>query len=78
MRVPKLIRTTHYWGSLICILPVLIVLGSGLLLLLKKDVGWIQPPTVKTAARAPEISFSRILEVAIEIDELQVNDWSGY
>ena len=40
-------RKTHYWGSIIIILPILIVIVSGILVQLKKVDECIQPTTKK-------------------------------
>lgn len=74
MRVANLIRRTHYWASIVLIVPVLIVIGTGVLLLLKKQIDWIQPPTQKVVA-LPEVSFDRIVEVVATFPEMQVEGW---
>ncbi|MBT4785345.1 MAG: PepSY domain-containing protein, partial [Candidatus Marinimicrobia bacterium] len=43
----KWTRKTHYWVSAVIILPILIVIITGILLQLKKEINWIQPPTIK-------------------------------
>ena len=68
-------RTLHYWGSIICLMPVLIVVMTGTLLLLKKEFDWIQPTTVDRAAGAPAMRFERILEIARSVEPLGVTDW---
>ena len=40
-------RKIHHWGSILIALPLATVLVTGVLLLLKKDLDWIQPPTIK-------------------------------
>ena len=57
-----MVSKTHYWGSFIIILPVLLIIMSGVLLQLKKEVHWIQPPTKKGQEQNnPIISFDDIL-----------------
>ncbi|SVB98753.1 uncharacterized protein METZ01_LOCUS251607, partial [marine metagenome] len=41
----KWTRKTHYWGAFVIILPISIVITTGILLQLKKEINWIQPPT---------------------------------
>ncbi|GFD86872.1 hypothetical protein KUL150_29310 [Alteromonas sp. KUL150] len=41
----RLSRSLHLWLSLVIFIPVVIVIGSGLLLQVKKEFDWIQPPT---------------------------------
>ncbi len=71
----KFNRQIHYWGAIIIILPVVIVIGSGLLLQVKKQIPWVQPATVKTQARALTLSFDQILLVAKTIPEAQISSW---
>jgi uncharacterized iron-regulated membrane protein len=71
----RLNRKIHYWGSIIIALPLLIVLLSGLLLQVKKQVTWVQPPTAKGVGRTPELSFERILAVAATVPEAGISTW---
>ncbi len=68
-------RKIHRWGAIIIALPFLIVLISGLFLQLKKDVGWIQPESVKGVSTIPSISFDEILEAAKTIPEAEITSW---
>ena len=45
------------------------------MLLLKKEVAWIQPPTVKGQTEVPTMSFAEILEVAKSVDEAGIDSW---
>lgn len=69
-------RTIHYWGSSICALPLLLVIITGILLLLKKESNWIQPPTVRGMSKVPTISFDAIIKSAKKAKEANINDWS--
>lgn len=69
-------RKVHYWGAIICTLPVLIITVTGLILLLKKELDWVQPPTVKTDSRTPMVSFSQILEASRQVPEAGIQDYS--
>lgn len=71
----RLNRKLHYWGAILCALPVLIIIGSGLLLMLKKDVAWIQPPSQKGSAGSPALPFPGILSAAQSVKEADVNSW---
>jgi uncharacterized iron-regulated membrane protein len=70
-----LLRKLHRWGSLFIALPFLVVIVSGVFLLFKKEVGWIQPPTQKGASKFPTISFDQILHAMKEVPEAAVSDW---
>ena len=76
MNWKKINRKTHSWGSLICALPILIVIGSGLLLILKKEIHWVQPPSAHGQGESPTIEFSQVLAIAQKIPELGVYQWS--
>lgn len=75
MNWKKFNATLHYWGSAIIIIPLIIVLGSGLLLQVKKEFAWIQPKTVKTKYRELTLTFDKILEVAKTVEEAKIRTW---
>ncbi len=74
----RLWRQVHYWLSLAVFLPAGIMFFAGIFLMLKKDVAWIQPPTVagEVVNQTPEISFEQLLSVSREFEEVQIKDWS--
>ena len=73
----KWTRKTHYWGAFIILLPVLIVSITGIFLQLKKEIDWIQPPTVRgDLPNNPSISFEEILEAAKTVKETNIESWN--
>ena len=73
----KWTRKTHYWGAFIILLPVLIVSITGIFLQLKKEIDWIQPPTVSgDLPNNPSISFEEILEAAKTVKETNIESWN--
>ena len=68
-------RKIHKWGSVIIALPLLIVIVSGILLLLRKEFSYIQPTTLKGIAITPSISFEQILAQATTIKEAKIQTW---
>lgn len=68
-------RQSHRWSSICIALPFLVVIVTGILLQLKKDVAWIQPPTQRGADGDPIASLQEILELARGCSELQVAGW---
>ena len=79
MKVSKLIRDIHHWGSPILMLPLGVMIIAGLFLMLKKDIGWIQPPTQRSAVEvqgAPDTSLAEIYAAAEAIPELELNSWA--
>lgn len=71
----KLNRTVHYWGSAIIVIPVLIVIVTGIILQLKKEADWIQPPTIRGQGDVPSVTFDEILSAAKSVPEAQITGW---
>lgn len=76
MKPAKLNRVLHRWGSIAVALPVLIVIVTGLILLLKKDVSWIQPPTIRGESKELTLGFDRILEISQTVPEAGIKTWN--
>lgn len=68
-------RTTHKWASIIIALPLLLVIITGILLLVKKEFAILQPPSQKGVAAVPSISFEQILAKTKTIEKTQVTSW---
>jgi len=71
----RLNRKIHYWGAIICALPILIVLISGILLLLKKDFEWIQPSTIATESRESNLNFNDIFSIVKAVEQVNITSW---
>lgn len=71
----RLNRKIHFWGAILCALPVLLMIGSGVLLLLKKESDWIQPATIKGNKGAPMLAYSQIMAKAQAEPLLEVETW---
>ena len=72
----KLNRKIHYWGTAIIAIPLLIVLGSGILLQVKKQVTWVQPKTMKgVRGTSPTLTFDQILNAAKKVQEAEIKSW---
>lgn len=69
-------RRTHYWGALLCAVPIIIVIGTGVLLLLKKQSDWIQPPSMRGQGTIPELSFAAILDVVKQVPQANITSWA--
>ncbi|MEZ6017689.1 MAG: PepSY domain-containing protein [Planctomycetota bacterium] len=61
MSLAKWSRKAHRVGALVSALPVLVVIVSGLLLQLKKEWSWVQPPTKRGAEARLAASWEDIL-----------------
>jgi uncharacterized iron-regulated membrane protein len=68
-------RSIHRWGAILVALPLLLVIGSGLLLQLKKQIPWVQPPTLRGSEGAPTLSFAEILAAAASVPETEIRSW---
>jgi len=71
----KINAGVHYWGSAIIVIPLIIVLMSGLLLQVKKEFTWIQPKTMKTKYRDLTLDFKQILAVSKTVEEAKIQSW---
>ena len=68
-------RKAHRWGAILIALPFLLVIVTGMLLQLKKEWSWVQPPTAKGTAKSPQVSFDVILEATKSVPEAEVKSW---
>lgn len=75
MNAAILNRKLHRWGSILTALPLLVVIITGIILQLKKDWSWVQPPTAKSADPALELSFDEILAAVSGVPEAEVASW---
>jgi len=71
----KKLRKVHYWLSVIVVVPALVIFVSGILLQVKKQVEWIQPPTQNGTRGAPTLSFDQILESARSVPDAKIESW---
>ena len=68
-------RKLHRWFAILSAAPLLLVVGTGILLQLKKDVAWVQPPTQKGRGREPALALEAILSAAKSVPEAEVQSW---
>lgn len=76
MSAAKFNRKLHRWGAILAATPVLVILVTGLLLQLKKEVSWIQPPTELSATPGLSLSFDEILAAARQVPEAGISTWA--
>lgn len=67
-------RKLHRWGALLTAVPLLLVIVSGLILQLKKEWAWVQPPSQKGSGPV-EVQWSEILEAARAVPEAEIETW---
>ena len=70
------LRKLHRWGSILIALPFLLVILTGLLLQLKKEIAWVQPPSKRGTAMGPALTFEQILRVMQSVPEAEVRSWN--
>lgn len=69
-------RQVHLWLAAFILIPSVIVIGSGVLLQIKKQSDWIQPPTQKGQSSEPSIAFDELLLVIQSVPELEATSWA--
>ena len=75
MKLPLLNRKLHRWGAVLIALPLLVVVVTGLLLQVKKQVTWVQPPTQKGTGKAPRLGMDDLLAKLKGVPEAEVDGW---
>jgi uncharacterized iron-regulated membrane protein len=70
-----LTRRIHRWGAIAVGLPLMLVIGSGLLLQVKKQFPWVQPAEQRTTVPTPSVPWDVILAAAKAMPEAGVNGW---
>ncbi|MDA7951372.1 MAG: PepSY domain-containing protein [Pirellulaceae bacterium] len=66
-------RKLHRWGAIITLAPMLLVILTGILLQVKKEVPWVQPPTKKGSIKNElALTFDELVEIAKKEEELQI------
>lgn len=78
LNLKRLLRQIHYWLSLLVAVPAMIIFVAGIFLMLKKEIAWIQPPTLSgiESGEIPEISFDDMVLAARGHPEAQINSWT--
>ena len=75
MKASVLNRKLHRWGSLIIALPILVIIGTGILLQLKKQIAWVQPPTQSGTTKELALTFDEIIKKVSTISEAEIFGW---
>lgn len=60
---------------MIIALPLLLVIVTGILLLVRKEFAALQPPSQTGMATEPSVSFEQILQAAQSVKEAEVSTW---
>lgn len=75
MNVNVLNRKTHYWASFAIAIPMLVMIGSGLLLQMKKQWDWVQPPEQRGTGTSPTLDLEAVLASVKTVPGMQVSSW---
>jgi uncharacterized iron-regulated membrane protein len=75
MKLSKLNRDVHRWGSILIALPTAVIIATGVILQLKKEFTWIQPATQAGSSSELSLSFDRILAATQGVREAEVKSW---
>lgn len=78
MKAQIVLRKIHHWMAPIILVPLGIAITAGLLLMVKKDFDWIQPPTQRgeVTNQTPTMSFEELFDIAQSASQLELTDWS--
>ena len=78
LKAQKLLRLIHHWGSIVIAIPLVVMIGAGILLMLKKEIEWIQPSTQKGVEREsiPSQSLQSLFDAAKAVKEAQIGNWA--
>ena len=68
-------RKLHRWGAIVTLIPLALVIGTGLLLQLKKQLPWVQPPTLRGTSSIPKIGWDEILAAARADAKAGIQSW---
>jgi hypothetical protein len=68
-------RKVHYWAAFLSALPILVMIGSGLLLQSKKHWGWVQPAEIRGTGKTPVIGLEGILASLKAVPGMNVTSW---
>jgi hypothetical protein len=68
-------RKVHHWVSFAAALPLIVIIGSGILLQMKKQWGFVQPPEQPGTGTQPAVDFEQIMASLQSVPSLGVRGW---
>ena len=68
-------RKLHRWGAIATALPFLLVIATGVLLQLKKQLPWVQPPEQRTTSTVPTVTMAQIFAAARSVPQAGIASW---
>lgn len=78
MKPQILFRKIHHWGAITIALPVVIMIGAGILLTVKKEFDWLQPPSQKGVeiSTMPTASMQQMFDAVIAVEQAGIEKWT--
>lgn len=78
MKTSKLLRWIHNWGSIIISIPLVIMIGAGVFLMVKKEFEWIQPGSEKGVEKTavPTASIADMWAAAKAVEHAGFTTWA--
>lgn len=71
----KWTRKLHRWGAVLIVAPMIVVISTGLLLQLKKQSNWIQPPDQQGVGGSLTLTLDQILTIATDVPQAGLTGW---
>lgn len=68
-------RRVHYWASIPIAIPLLIIICTGVLLQMKKNLTWVQPAEQRAKTGEPALALSQVLEISRGVPQAQIEGW---
>jgi uncharacterized iron-regulated membrane protein len=75
MRLSRFNRWLHHWLSIIIVLPIGLVIVTGILLQLKKELAWVQPVEQRGRGTVPAVAFEQLLAATMQALPDEVRGW---
>ena len=75
MRLNFLTRRVHYWVTLGIALPIAVIVGSGVLLQVKKQWSFVQPREIRGTGTTPRVDLEAIVAAVRSVPSLGVTGW---
>jgi uncharacterized iron-regulated membrane protein len=72
----KWTRKLHRWGAVLIAVPLLLVIVTGLLLQLKKQLPWVQPPMQLGSVIEPVVHWEVLLQACMADSQAGIKSWS--
>lgn len=75
MNFNRTTRKVHYWIGIGILVPMLVVVSTGVLLQVKKQSSWVQPEEFRGTGTEPAIGLEEILGIMREHTQFDVATW---